>query len=412
MLKTINGKTKPVRLNFTKEAIHRLVPPAEGRTYIYDAKIAGLAICTTAAGTKTFYHYRKLNGKPERIRLGPWPDLTIDQARRQATSHNGAIAEGKNPAIKMRIGRNAPTLGEVFVTFIELPTRTKAKRPKSLITIKGYRQLFDSCLSDWRDFKLSTITKTAIEKLHNQLGLERGHYMANRALELLRALFNCAIDLDLYSTNPAARLRGFEEKSRDRFLHADELPKFWKALEAEPSEKIRDFILLALFTGQRRSNCLAMRWVDIDFDRAEWNLPQTKTGSHKVPLTAEAIKVLKRRRESKGDGEFVFPGRHGHGFLTDPMRQWRGILKRAGIDNLRIHDLRRSLGSWEAATGASLNIIGKTLGHSRPETTAIYSRLETAPVRAAMEAATSAILLAAQPKRRRRAKKGGGNGRA
>jgi integrase len=317
----LEAKTKTARIHFTKDAINRIKTPANGRTYTYDQKARGLAICTTAAGTKTFYLYRKVAGRPERIRLETWPEMTVEQARRAATSHNGAIADGKNPADTQRVKRGAPTLGEVFDLFLELPTRTKSKRPKSAITIRNYRQVFNACLDDWRDRKLSAISKGEIERLHNTLGTERGHYMANRVFELIRALFNCAIDQDLYNVNPAARLRSFEEESRERFLHADELPRFWKALEAEPSEKIRDFIKLALFTGQRRMNCLQMKWADINLDRATWTIPQTKTGRHEVPLTAEAVKVLRRRIEHRGDSEYVFPGRHGRGHLQDAMRQ-------------------------------------------------------------------------------------------
>jgi integrase len=169
-------------------------------------------------------------------------------------------------------------------------------------------------------------------------------------------------------------------------------------LEEESSQKVKDFIKVALFTGQRRMNCLQMKWADVNLERGSWAIPQTKTGRHEVPLTVEAVKVLKQRHKARGDSEYVFPGRHERGHLQDPMRQWREILKRAGIENLRLHDLRRSLGSWQAATGASLSIIGKTLGHSRPETTAIYGRLESSPVRAAMETATAAILAAAVSK--------------
>ena len=159
-----------------------------------------------------------------------------------------------------------------------------------------------------------------------------------------------------------------------------------------------------MFTGQRRSNCTQMRWADIDFKSAVWNLPHTKTGKHKVPLIGEVLKVLQRRHDERVDGaEYVFPGRHGRGFLIDPMRQWRDILKRAGIEDLRIHYLRRSMGSWQVNTGASLSIIGRTLGHTRPETTAIYARVsDVQPVRDAMETATAAIMAAAKATQKKR----------
>lgn len=398
-------KANPKKLNFTKESIERLPPPFSGRTYFYDAKIPGLALCVTAANSRTFYTYRKVNGKPERIRIGAWPELTVEQARTHAAQHNGVIAEGRNPNDKRRDYRNAPPLKQVFDEFIELPTRTKAKRPKSPRTIHEYKLQFNAYLADWHGRKMSSITRADVEKLHNQLATANGHYVANRVLALVKALFNTAIDLGYFNANPAARLSGFAEESRERFLQADELPRFWEALEAEPSEKLRDFFKLALFTGQRRSNVLAMRWSDINLDRGLWTIPRTKTGRHEVPLTSEAIDVLQRRQRFKGDCEFVFPGRHGREHLRDPMRQWREILKRAGIENLRIHDLRRSLGSWQTITGASLQVVGKTLGHTRPETTAIYSRLNDDPVRTAMGAATAAIMAAAKPEKPKRGRK-------
>lgn len=404
----MQAKGPTARVNLNRDVIDKIKPPVAGRINVFDAKVPGLCVRVTAAGSKSLYWFRKVDGKPERIKLGTWGrDITsIEEARRIAASHNGKKADGLNPAAKIRTKRTAPTLGEVFDLFIELPTRTKAKRPKSAVTLKGYNQQFNACLDHWRNRKLSAISSADIEKLHNTLATERGPYMANRVLGLLKSLFNCAIHQGMFDANPAARLQGFEEPSRDRFLHADELPKFWKALEAEPSDKVRDFIKMALFTGQRRMNCLQMKWADIDFQAAMWNIPATKTGKHSVPLTAEALKILKARKASGGDSEYVFPGRHGHGHLQDPMRQWREILARAGIADLHIHDLRRSMGSWQATTGASLTVIGKTLGHTRPETTAIYSRLETSPVRTAMETATAAILAAAKPTKTKGARRG------
>lgn len=392
------AKRKPKRFNFTKDAISRLSPPSEGRTYVYDAKQPGLALCVTAADSRTFYVYRKIDGKPERILLGPWPVLTVEQAREKAKQHIGKIAEGHNPNDKRRAMRHAPTFQAIFDLFIALPTKTKAKRPKTAKTVKGYRQQFDAYLTEWKDRQISTVTRPDVERLHNELAQANGLYTANRVLGLLKSLYNAALDMELYNANPAARVRAFEEQSRERFLQADELPKFWTALEKEPSEKLRDFIKLALFTGQRRSNVLAMRWEEINFERGIWYIPQTKTGKHEVPLTSEALEVLKRRHaDPERHGEYVFPAHHGGGHLKDPMRAWRDILKRAGIANLRIHDLRRTMGSWQTITGASRPIVGKLLGHSREETTAIYGRLDMEPVRQSAEVATAAILAAAKP---------------
>lgn len=397
------GRKTSRTINFTKAALDSLEPPQDAeRVYHYDEKVPGLAVCVGRSGSKSFYlvgRFRDADtgqSKVERVYLGGWPELTVEQARTLATAERGNGARGINPNAKKRKDRQVPMLGEVFEEFLEMPTRTKAKRPKRPKTKKDYRLLWDAHLATWKERKLSAITRNDIERLHNEVGKASGPYTANRVLALVKAMFNSCIDSGRINGNPASRLRPFEEHSRERFLQADELPRFWAALEAEPSEKIRDFILLSLFTGQRRSNVLAMRWDDVNLERGLWSIPQTKTGKHTVPLTAEATAVLTRRSEKK-TGDYVFPGRHGAGHLTDPMGAWKEILKRAGISDLRLHDLRRSLGSWQAKTGASLPIIGKTLGHTRAETTQVYSRMDYDPVLASMTVATNAILAAAKP---------------
>lgn len=400
----------PRTLNFTKAAIDRLDVPAGARVYHYDERTPGLAVCVTPAGGKTFYVVRRIGREVERIRIGGWPEYTVDMARDEAAKINGKVADGINPNDKRRSARQAPTFQEVFDQFIELPTRTKAKREKSPKTVAGYRQQFDLYLAGWKDRQLSSVTRADVEKLHNDLARTTGTYTANRVLALVKALFNAAIDLELFAANPAARISAFEEQSRERFLQADELPKFWAALEAEPSEKIRDFVKLALFTGQRRSNVLAMRWPDLNLDRATWTMPHTKTGRHEVPLTDEAVAILRRREKSKGESEWVFPAHHNGGHLKDPMRQWRDILVRAGIKDLRIHDLRRTMGSWQTITGATRPVVGKLLGHVREETTSVYGRLNHETVRQSAATATAAMMAAATVKPKR--KGGKSNGKA
>ncbi|MBA2483156.1 MAG: site-specific integrase, partial [Nitrosomonas sp.] len=145
----------------------------------------------------------------------------------------------------------------------------------------------------------------------------------------------------------------------------------------------------------RRSNVLSMKWADINFDRAEWRIVETKNGSPQtVALSPEAIEVLSSRKPIEA-AKFVFPGVGKAGHLMEPKKGWKRILERANISDLRIHDLRRTLGSWQAKTGASLAIIGKSLNHKNQNTTAIYARLDLDPVRDSINRATSAMLTAA-----------------
>ena len=165
----------------------------------------------------------------------------------------------------------------------------------------------------------------------------------------------------------------------------------------EPNDTIRDYFLLALLTGARRANVLAMRWAEVNLAEGLWRIPRTKNGDpQNVTLSPEAVTILQiRKKTAEEDAEFVFPGTGASGHLVEPKKGWARVLERADITDLRIHDLRRTLGSWQAKTGASLTIIGKSLNHKNMATTAIYARLDLDPVRQSVNTATTAMLEAA-----------------
>ena len=379
------------KLNFTKASIESLPIPQKGWKYHYDIKVQGLGIGIGSTGKRSFILYRKINGVPERFTLGRYPDLTIEQARGKASDINSDIANGLNPAETKRSNKKEITLGELFSEYLERYALPRGKK-----TISDMQDNFRRYLGKWANRKLSNISKRDVEKLHYRLGKEIGAHTANRTLELLRSILNKAIAWGLFSkVNPVVGIEKFPLKSRDRFLHADELPRFFQALGEEPNEIIRDYVLLSLLTGARKANMLTMRWEDINLDRAEWHIKETKNGtSQTVTLSPEAVHILQNRKLSESS-KFVFPGNGKTEHLMDPKKGWKRILKRSGIDDLRIHDLRRTLGSWQAKTGASLAIIGKSLNHKNQNTTAIYARLDLDPVRESVNTATNAILAAA-----------------
>ncbi|MBP7075352.1 MAG: site-specific integrase, partial [Rhabdochlamydiaceae bacterium] len=232
-----------------------------------------------------------------------------------------------------------------------------------------------------------------IQSLHEKIGKENGLYQANRLLARIHIIYNKAIEWGWEGVNPAQGIKKFKEKSRDRFLHPDELPRFFASLDEEPNDTIRDYIYVSLFTGVRRSNVLAMRWEEIQFERREWLVPETKNGEHlRVHLIETVIDILKSRLQTYGNREWVFEGSGKTGHLMEPKAGWKRILEKAGIKDLRLHDLRRTLGSWQAATGANSYMIGHSLGHKSPQSTAVYARLNLDPVRDSVEKATQAML--------------------
>jgi integrase len=380
----------PKRFGFTKKLLDKLTSPTNGqRAYFYDSTTRGLTIAVSPAGKKSFVLYRKVAGRPERITIGPYPDLTIEQARGRAAELNGAIARGENPAIERRLVRDEATFVELFATYLEHHAKPHKK------TWNDDQGMFDKHLAGWKFRKLSDIRRTDVLALHARIGDKSGHYAANRVAELVSSMFTKAIEWGWSGENPAIKIKAFKERKRERFLQPEELGKFFRALEAELNETIRDYILLSLFTGARRTNVQEMRWSEINWQAATWRIPETKNGeSITVPLSAPAINVLEKRKASSNT-EWVFPGVGATGHLVEPKSAWKRILRRAKIQDLRLHDLRRTLGSWQAATGASLPIIGKSLGHKSLSATQIYARLNIDPVRAAVDKATDAMLLAA-----------------
>lgn len=353
----------------------------------------GLALAVTAAGTKTFLLYRKIGGRPERITIGRFPDLSVEQARGAASTLNGQIARGENPKERRRALRSETTLVSLFEQYLQRHAKVHKR------SWKGDQDQFLRFLSSWRNRKLSSVRKEDIQTLLARVGRESGPYAANRLLALIHTMFNKAIEWGWDRRNPAHGIKKFKERSRSRFIEADEMPRFFAALTEEPNETVRDYVLVSLLTGARRANVQSMRWDQINFERATWTIPVTKSGDpHTIPLAPEAARILRARKSANGS-EWVFPGRGRTGHIVEPKSAWRRILERAGIKDLRLHDLRRTLGSWQAATGANLSIIGRTLDHKSVTTTAIYARLDLDPVRQSVNTATAAILSAANPTR-------------
>lgn len=148
----------------------------------------------------------------------------------------------------------------------------------------------------------------------------------------------------------------------------------------------------ALKRAWRGYGCVASR------PRGEWRIPMTKNGTPQtVPLVAGAVDILKSRKQLAecADSAYVFPGAGKSGHLVEPKKARKIILDKAGIKDLRLHDLRRTMGLWQAGTGANLSVIGRSLNHKSTTTTAIYARLWMEPVRSSMETAATAMLEAA-----------------
>ena len=429
------------KFNFTKEALERLRLPAPGERAIYhDPKTTGLQVRVTATGIKTFSIFRRIKGgQPERITLGRFPDMTVEQARKLAARVNAAIEEGSNPADVKRAHKSEPTLSEFFKEYGERHGQRKRAWKDDQQRFRDYLE------GPLGTRKLSAIGREMIGRiLADMERAGKAGATVNNVRALASGLFGKAIEWSYVTDNPVKGIKTRKANKRDRFLQADELPRFFVSVGEEPNENIRDYFLLSLLTGARRANVLAMRWNQISLAEGIWRIPDTKNGTpQNVTLSPEALEILKTRKET-AEGAFVFPGEGASKHLMEPKKGWQRIFDRdelkqvtalieaAGgtfalresdsvvdslerakkaakklkidcdgcrIDGLRIHDLRRTLGSWQAKQGASLAIIGKSLNHKSQQTTAIYARLDLDPVRASVNSATAAMFEAAGVKK-------------
>ena len=388
---TQDRQPDPMRFNFTKTSLDRL-QAGERRRDVYDAKTAGLSLRVSPTGHKAFYFARRINGRYRRIKIGVFPGVTVEQARREAAKLIGQVASGKDPAADRRAKREQMTLGELWTIYRDGHAKARCTER----TLRTEKYLYEKRLKKWAGHKLAAITPDQVKTLHARIGKD-SKTSANRAVQLLRRLFRYASRHYSYEGRmPTTSVELFREQARERFLLPEEMPGFLKACDAE-GQPWSDFFKLCLLTAARRSNVQAMEWRHVDFKAKTWTIPaeQAKAGrAITIPLSGDALGILQRRRNDQSESGYVFPPLRDKGetlHLSQPQRPFKRICKRAGIDDLTIHDLRRTAGSWMAAAGASLPQIGKALGHADPRSTQIYARLNTDAVRSQLEAMGTAM---------------------
>ena len=371
----------------TKQIIDETPFPSGGQVFVRDAELPGFALRVTK-GRKTFILEKRIRGRMRRLTIGPYGPLTIDQGRKLAATYVGAIAQGDDPA-QVRQDR----LREL--TFADLTKQYLERHAPRKRTARDDRGMLNTHLLVFRTRKLSDLSRNDVTRLHAKVG-DTAPYRANRLVSLLRKMFNLARDWGLYDgENPATRIQMFHEESRDRFVQPEELPWLFQAIADEPNIAVRAVFLTALLTGARRTEVLTMQWKDVSLTRAEWRIPHTKAGHpHLLPVPHALVATLRSLPRVDGN-PYVFPGHNGAGHLKNMKRAWDRIRVKAGIQDVRFHDLRRTVGSWLAGSGESLHLIGNILNHSDVSTTAIYARLNLDPVRQALERNASKMLEAA-----------------
>lgn len=384
---TVSKRLAATRLKFTEQVLRSL--PAHAATrYVYDTIAPHLAVRIAPSGLRTFVVVKKVHGKSQRVTLGRFPGLRLDEARQAARGLVGELALGKNPIAARKEARaRKVSLTDIWPDYL---ARLKRRNRTWARDKERWERHVGPALGRKA---LQEITRADCQALVDGVGATHA-IAANRIAAFLSALFGFAVRSGQTTSNPAKGLTRFKETARARILRSHELPALLDAIEAEPEPWASVFKML-LYTGARRGSVAGMRWNDIDFNAALWTIPadaaKNKTATP-VPLTAPALALLKQRLAQQAGEQWVFPSPIGRSHLIGLPKAWARILQRAGIKNLRIHDIRRSVGTALARTGASPHVIAKGLGHRSIASAKAYVQLTGEDARTAMTLAVDALI--------------------
>ncbi|MDH3195215.1 MAG: site-specific integrase, partial [Hyphomicrobiales bacterium] len=363
--------------------------PENKDSYLWDDELSGFGLKVTPAGRKVYLVQYRLGGRKGRVRrvtIGIQGRITPEQARIEAKRLLGQVAAGEDPADLKQQKNGQPTLGELVDVFLSEYVDAKLKASTAEIYRRLYRDYLPATLC--RRFA-ADVSRPDIARLH--VSMRDKPYQANRVLALLSKFFNWCEKHGYRpdGSNPCRHIEKYKEQRRERFLSPLELARLGDALaQAEANETTSPYVIAALrllvLTGARLSEILTLQWSFIDFDNTLLRLPDSKTGAKTIYLNAPALQILTDLPRLEGN-PFVICGKREGARLINLQKPWRRIRKAAGLDDVRIHDLRHSFASVAAGSGQSLPVIGALLGHTQPGTTARYAHLAADPLRAASD---------------------------
>jgi integrase len=374
-----------MRAKITKRLLDSLHAPAGGEVKVWDTELRGFVVRVRASGRRWFAVEWMRERRTRRLSLGEFGTLTVDQARERAKKILGRIAHGEDPAAQRAEERAAPTVAELARRYLEEHAGPKKKRS----SVEGDERLLRLyVLPALGRRKVAVVGLKDVADLHH--GLRAKPVQANRVLALVSKMLNLAETWGLrpLHSNPCRRIGRFRESKRERFLSGAELRRLGEALSAVEQDRSEDpgavlAVRLLLLTGARRDEILGLRWENVDLDTGTLNLPDSKTGKKSIPLGPAAVELLAAAPRLEGS-LYVIPGRRR---LDAPFvgiqRPWARIRARAGLGNVRLHDLRHSFASVGVAANLGLPVLGAILGHRHPATTARYAHLDDDPRRAA-----------------------------
>lgn len=359
--------------------------------FVWDDEIPGFGLRVQPSGRKSYLVQYRAKGRTRRLTIGVHGVLTPEAARTHGRKLLASVIEGGDPSEERRQTRKAETVAELCERYL----KEHAEPHKKGSSLRNDRQLIEDVIcKSFGTRKVADLTFADVQRMHS--ASIATPYRANRALACLSKMMTLAVRWGLRRDNPCSGVERFKEEKRQRFLSTLEVTKLGEVLAAVERERINvvdrrsadlpsvvPAIRLLVLTGARLGEILTLRWDYVDLERRCLHLPDSKTGAKVIHLNPAALQVLAGLpRDESG---WVLPGRRNAKCLANLEKPWGRIRKRAGIEDVRLHDLRHTFASTGAGMGTSLPMIGALLGHTQPSTTARYAHLAADPLKEATD---------------------------
>jgi integrase len=396
-----------MREKITKRKVDAVKPHATKDEFLWDTEAKGFGLRVKPSGARSFvlsYYAPGLHQTRRRLTIGAYGPLTVDEARKKALELLARIADGEDPALVASDERRATreeTVEAMFPAFLQ--DGVDIRRESTLSYYESLGRLY--ILPTLGHLPVKRVAQKDVTDLHRSLRDKK--VTANRVVQLLRGFFYW-LERRGYVTeeNPAKNTERFAEKARERFLTVEEMSRLGEAIRLaetqgiEPAPQHRKpssanrarnegmfstapqpanpvavaALRLLMFTGWREKEALTLRWDAIDFSRGIVTLEDTKAGRSTRALPNPALALIAEQPKLEGC-PYVFPGKVDGKPLQEIQRLWYSVRAAAGLEGVRLHDLRHSVASFAAAQGHSLYLIGKLLGHKDQRSTARYAHL-------------------------------------
>lgn len=341
---------------------------------VWDSAMRGFGVRVYPSGKKTYLVQYRVARRTRRITIGQHGVLTTEEARKRARQLLGEVAHGRDPSEEKQARRRAPTIAGLCDRFLEEYVDQYCKPT----TARDYRSIIGRLIRpQLGPIQINEVTRADIVSFHH--GLRKTPYQANRAVAMLSKLFNLAEDWSLRQagTNPARRIKKFREEEKKRYLSDEEQIRLGSVLmdaleEGSETVHVVSAFFLLIYTGCRLNEILTLQWSYVTSHHLE--LPDSKTGRRRIPLPREAYDILMSLPRDP-ENPYVILGGSETGPLVNLQKPWQRIRKRAGIEDVRIHDLRHTYASVAIKDGIDPFTLKEIMGHKNLITTLRYAHL-------------------------------------